>query len=179
MLEIKSRFEVAPSGRDVEAKDQLKLPFDERQKSRLRARLVSGEEVALTLPRGEVLRGGDLLLASDGRVVEVVGRAEKLLHVECDTPQALARAAYHLGNRHVPVQVGDGFLRLAADHVLERMLEGLGARTTAIEAPFEPESGAYTGHTHGDAGHHHHTGEQHHGARIHEYGGHGHDRHHE
>ena len=85
--------------------------------------------MALSLPRGEVLRGGDLLLASDGRVVEVVARPERLLHVECDSPQALARAAYHLGNRHVPVQVGDGCLRLAADHVLEQMLKGLGART--------------------------------------------------
>ena len=179
MLEIKTRFEVALPGRTVVATERLQLPFDLRQKSRLRAQLVSGEEVALALPRGEVLRGGDLLLASDGRVVEIVARPEQLLHVECDSPQALARAAYHLGNRHVPVQVGAGFLRLAADHVLEQMLSGLGARITVIDAPFEPESGAYAGHTHGSAGHHHHSGTEGGGARIHEYGGHGHDHHHE
>jgi len=182
MVEITSRFE-APPGRNVAAADSLLLPFDERQKSRLRARLVSGIEVALTLPRGEVLRGGDLLLASDGRVVEVLARPERLLHVECVSAQALARAAFHLGNRHVPVQVGDGFLRLAADHVLEHMLHGLGARTTTVEAPFEPESGAYAAHAHGAAEHHHHGGEPHHGARIHEYGSHSpsrdHDHHHE
>ncbi len=180
MLEINSRFEASPPDCNGVARDRLQLPFDERQKSRLRARLVSGEEVALALPRGEVLRGGDLLLAADGRVVEVVARPELLLHVVCETPQALARAAYHLGNRHVPVQVGEGWLRLAADHVLEQMLKGLGARTSAIEAPFEPEAGAYAGHTHGNMGYHQHAGGESHGARIHEYGlhrdGHSHDR---
>jgi len=170
MLEIRSKLETAPSPRNIRVKARLELPFELRQKSRLRAKLDSGEEVALLLPRGEILRGGDLLAASDGRIVEVVARPERLLHVECDSPQALARAAYHLGNRHVPVQVGDGFLRLAADHVLEQMLNGLGARLTSIEAPFEPEAGAYGGaHSHG-GGHHHH-GETGHGARIHEYGG--------
>jgi len=171
MLEITSRFEVAPSGRNVVAKDSLQLPFELRQKSRLRAQLVSGEEVALSLPRGEVLRGGDLLVASDGRVIEVVALPERLLHVECDSPQALSRAAYHLGNRHVPVQVGEGWLRLAADHVLEQMLKGLGARTSPVEAPFEPEAGAYGGHTHGTVYHTHDAGKGH-GARIHEYGRH-------
>ncbi len=168
MLEIHNRLELPATPRNVQQKARLELPFDLRQKSRLRAKLDSGEEVALMLPRGEILRGGDLLAASDGRVVEVVSRPERLLHVECDSPQALARAAYHLGNRHVPVQVGDGFLRLAADHVLELMLKGLGARLSSIEAPFEPEAGAYGGHTHG-GGHHHH-GETSRGARIHEYG---------
>ena len=172
MIEIKTRLDVPPLPRTIERKVLLELPFELRQKSRLRARLASGEEVALMLPRGEVLRGGDLLLASDGRVVQVVARPEKLLHVECEVPQALARAAYHLGNRHIAVQVGAGWLRLAADHVLEHMLEGLGARITSIEAPFEPEAGAYAGHSHGAAGHPHHSGEGSQGARIHEYGDH-------
>lgn len=164
MLEIRRRLENPPPPRDIQPKSRLVLPFDLRQKSRLRARLESGEEVALMLPRGEILRGGDLLSTSDGRVVEVVAETENVLHVECDGAQALARAAYHLGNRHVPVQVGDGFLRLAADHVLEAMLKGLGARITAMRAPFEPEAGAYSG------GHHHHHGAAGHGPRIHEYG---------
>ena len=121
---------------------KLVLPFEERQKSRLRARLESGEEVAILRPRGSVLRGGDVVWSA-GRKFEVVAAPEKLLHIESDS---LARIAYHLGNRHVLVQVGEGFLRIAEDHVLEAMLLGLGARVTHIEAPFEPEAGAY-GHS--------------------------------
>jgi urease accessory protein len=120
------------------------LSFDQRQKSRLRAKLESGEEIALVLPRGRVLRGGDRVTTTDGRVVEIVGAPEKLLHIEASS---LARIAYHLGNRHVPVQVGEGYLRIAEDHVLEDMLRGLGARVSHVEAPFEPEAGAY-GHQH-------------------------------
>ena len=164
MLEITSRLE-DPGAR---AADELELPFELRQKSRLRARLKSGEEVSLVLPRGGILRGGDLLQAADGRVVQVVAKPEALLHIECETPEALARAAYHLGNRHVPVQVGEGYLRVAADHVLEHMLEGLGARVSAASAPFEPEAGAYAGHSHGVAGHRH-AGSSGGPARIHEY----------
>ena len=140
MVEITARLE---AGSRPQVKDQLRLPFESRQKSRLRTRLVSGEEVALVLPRGGVLRGGDLLAASDGRVIEVLAAAERLLHVECAAPTDLARAAYHLGNRHVPVQVGAGFLRLAADHVLGDMLKRMGAQVSEVEAPFEPEAGAY------------------------------------
>lgn len=125
---------------------RLVLSFEERQKSRLRAKLESGEEIALVLPRGRILRGGDRVTTTDGRVVEIVGAPEKLLHIE---GSSLARIAYHLGNRHVAVQVGEGFLRIAQDHVLEDMLRRLGARVTHVEAPFEPEAGAY--------GHHHHA----------------------
>jgi urease accessory protein len=160
MIEITNR---ATAG---EPYTSLELPFDLRQKSRFRARLGSGDEVSVILPRGEILRGGDRLATSDERVVEVVSSPEKLLHVECVTPHALARAAYHLGNRHVAVEVGEGYLRIGADHVLERMLIGLGARVTGVEAPFEPEAGAYAAHGHGAGGHHH--GESG-GARIHEY----------
>ena len=135
--------------------DRLTLSFELRQKSRLRARLQSGEEVALILPRGTIMRGGDIVTAVDGRRVEIVSAPEKLLHVES---ASLARAAYHLGNRHVPVQVGEGFLRIAEDHVLEEMLRKLGARVTHVEAPFEPEGGAY--HTHEEMGH---------GGRIHDH----------
>jgi urease accessory protein len=154
MIEITSR---ANAG---EPYTTLELPFDLRQKSRLRAKLANGEEASLVLPRGDILRGGDLLATADGRAIEVVASAERLLHVECDSAHALARAAYHLGNRHVAVEIGDGYLRIAADHVLERMLIGLGARVSAVEAPFEPEAGAYAGHSHGGEGG---------GARIHEY----------
>ncbi|MDA8108771.1 MAG: urease accessory protein UreE [Betaproteobacteria bacterium] len=177
MLEIKSRLKVRRGAYRLEVRGALRLPFEARQKSRQRARLVSGEEVALVLPRGEWLRGGDLLVASDGRVIEVLAEPERVLHVECASPAALARAAYHLGNRHVPVEVGEGYLRIAADHVLEEMLKGLGASLTAIDAPFEPEAGAYA------AGHQHSAATQ--GARIHEHGAaacgheHGHDHDHD
>ena len=158
MVEITRRAETAAAHG---VRLTLTLPFDLRQKSRLRTHVDGGEDAWLMLPRGEILRGGDLLVAADGRIVEIVSQPERVLHVECETPEALARAAYHLGNRHVPVEVGEGYLRLAADHVLEQMLVGMGARVTPIEAPFEPEAGAYAGHTHGGE---HRTG------RIHEYG---------
>jgi urease accessory protein len=135
---------------------KLTLPFELRQKSRLRATLENGEEIALILPRGRVLRGGERVQATDGREVEIVAAPEKLLHVEAEN---LARVAYHLGNRHVPLQIGPGFLRLAEDHVLEELARKLGARVTRVEAPFEPEAGAY-GHQHDEMGH---------GGRIHDH----------
>ena len=163
MVEIRSRFPHRPhASYGVKVAGALRLPFERRQKSRQLARLASGEEVAIELPRGQVLRGGDWVVASDGRVIEVVADPEPVVHVECDSPQLLARAAYHLGNRHVAVQVGDGWLRIAADRVLERMLEGLGARLSTLEAPFEPEAGAY-------GAHHRHDNESGHGGRIHEF----------
>ena len=172
MVEIRSRFDPAGAQRPAPPDDRLELPFELRQKSRLRATLASGEAVALVLARGEVLRGGDLLAATDGRVIEVVARPEQVLHVECDSPRELARAAYHLGNRHVPVEVGDGYLRIAADHVLADMLRGLGARVTALAAPFEPEAGAYGDghrhHGHGAGGHIHEYFHRHHHPHSHE-----------
>jgi urease accessory protein len=132
------------------AQEQLILPFDLRCKSRLRTKLASGEEAGLFLERGSILRGGDRLRGNDGRVVQVVAAPEHLIEVRTDDASLLARAAYHLGNRHMPVQVGPGWLRLAADSVLQTMLEGLGLLPIAIEGPFEPEAGAYApGHQHG------------------------------
>ena len=129
------------ASRAAAASARVSLAFEYRQRSRQRARLDSGEEIGMVMPRGEVLRGGDRLLASDGRVFEVVSAPERLLHIEAPS---LARIAWHLGNRHVPVQVGDAFLRIAEDRVLEDMLRRLGARLTHVDAPFEPENGAYT-----------------------------------
>jgi len=124
---------------------QLVLPFDQRCRSRFRARLVSGEEVGVILERGHVLRGGDLLLADDGRVIEVTAASETVSSVHSADPRTLARAAYHLGNRHVSLQLGDGWLRYRHDHVLDEMLHGLGMQVIVEEAPFEPEPGAYHG----------------------------------
>lgn len=131
----------------------LVLPYELRCKSRLRTRLADGEEAGVFLAPGTVLRDGMLLASADGRVVEVRAAEEPLLEARCPDPLALARAAYHLGNRHVAVQVGEGWLRLQPDHVLAGMLEGLGVRTERVVAPFDPEAGAYApGHTHGGAG---------------------------
>lgn len=132
---------------------RLELNFDARTKSRLRTQLVGGEEVGMFLPRGTILRGGDRLQAQDGRVVEVVSASEDLLEARCADAFALARVAYHLGNRHVAVQVGEGWLRIQTDHVLKTMLTGLGAEVHALSAPFEPEAGAYAhGHHHAERG---------------------------
>jgi urease accessory protein len=150
---------------------ELVLPFDLRIRSRLRTRLVSGEEAVLKTERGAVLRGGDCLRAEDGRVVRVAAASEKVMHVTCADQFELTRAAYHLGNRHVPVEIGDGYLRIAADHVLGDMLLGLDAKVRELEAPFEPESGAYGG------GHGHHD-EAGHGGKIHQYAEPGHEHEH-
>jgi len=130
---------------------QLVLPFELRCRSRFRARLADGEEVGVVLARGQVLRGGDLLLTSDGRVVEVGAASEWVTTVRADDPRLLARVAYHLGNRHVALQIGAGWLRYSHDHVLDELAQGLGAQLTVEQAPFEPEAGAY----HGASGHSH------------------------
>ena len=161
MIEIRKKLKVKPGVYQIQAKGRLELPFEARVKSRSKVTLVGGEEVALHLPRGEVLRGGDMLVASDGRVIEVHATAEKVLDITCDSAIALAKAAYHLGNRHVAVQVGEGWLRIAADHVLENMLIGLGAKVIGLQAAFEPEPGAYSGDGHA------HDAQ---GGTIHEYG---------
>jgi urease accessory protein len=130
------------------ATERLVLPFELRQKSRLRARLESGAEVGLVLERGIVLRGGDRLRAEDGTIIEVVAALETVSTVREADGTRLARAGYHLGNRHVPVQIGEGWLRYGHDHVLDDMVRGLGLVVTVEQAPFEPEAGAY-GHSHG------------------------------
>lgn len=125
----------------------LVLPFQLRTKSRLRTALASGEEVGLFLERGSVLRDGDLLRADDGRVIRVVAAPETVSTVTSDDALALTRAAYHLGNRHVALQIGQGWLRYQHDHVLDDMVRGLGLDVRVEEAPFEPEAGAYGGHS--------------------------------
>ncbi|MDQ8022415.1 MAG: urease accessory protein UreE [Moraxellaceae bacterium] len=151
---------------DAPANEKLILDFEARSKSRLRTKLASGEDAGLFLPRGGILKSGDRLLGSDGRVIAVESAAEAVLDARFATPTELAKAAYHLGNRHVAVQVEEGFLRILDDHVLGAMLAGLGATLTKLTAAFEPEAGAYGGHA---AHHHHEAHEQSHSGRIHEY----------
>ena len=137
------------------ATDSVALSYDARKRSRLRLTLASGREAGIFLERGEHLQGGDRLITEDGgTVVEILAAPEKLIEVVADSPLRFARAAYHLGNRHVPVQIlpteAGGRLRFQADHVLADMIKGLGCSVAEIEAPFQPEAGAYGG------GHHHH-----------------------
>jgi len=145
MLEIHERLDYPEP-----ATETLTLAMEQREKSRLRTRLDSGLEVGLFLPRGTRLRAGDRLRAVDGTVVEVRAAAETVSTVVAAEPLQLLRAAYHLGNRHVPLQVESGRLRYRHDHVLDDMVRGLGLSVSVEQAPFEPEPGAYGG------GHHHH-----------------------
>jgi urease accessory protein len=155
-------FATAFAEEDAVVTDVLELPFDRRERSRLRARLLSGQEIGIDLPVGTILHHGSKLRLDDGRVVAVEASDEQLLQVQAATNADLMRIAYHIGNRHVPIQVGDGWLRILPDHVLEAMVEGLGGQVEAVTGRFQPESGAY-GHSHV---HHQHDDEGH-GGRIH------------
>jgi urease accessory protein len=134
---------------------KLVLPFGERSKSRLRAILDNGEEAGLFLERGSVLRHGDLLLADDGRVIEVLAAPELVSTVHAPDALNLTRAAYHLGNRHVALQIGTGWLRYQHDHVLDDMLRGFGLEVVIEELQFEPEGGAYVAASHHAHAHSH------------------------
>jgi urease accessory protein len=139
--------------------DLMVLPWDQRERCRLRTRLASGEEVALFLARGTVLRDGDLLTGEGGRVVRVVAAPEPTYLVRCRDAAMLARCAYHLGNRHTQAQVGPGWIRIRVDPVLKEMVLGLGAQVDEELAKFEPEPGAYAGgHAHGHGHGHAHPG---------------------
>jgi urease accessory protein len=144
-----------------QAAARLVLPFELRQRSRLLASLDSGEEVGLLMPRGTVLRGGDRLQSSDGRLVEVIAAPELLSIVRSSDARQLARAAYHLGNRHIAVQITADSIRYLKDHVLDDMLRGQGLLVLNEMLPFEPEAGAYaSAHAHGH-GHSHDPGHDH------------------
>jgi len=135
----------------IQPQAQLTLPFDLRQKSRQLARLDSGEEVGLFLPRGTILMDGDLLQANNGMVIIVKAAPEKISVATTQDSLLWARACYHLGNRHVPLQISNLQVAYLHDHVLDEMVKGLGLEVSTTIAPFEPETGAYHAH-----GHHHH-----------------------
>ncbi|TVP81663.1 urease accessory protein UreE [Thioalkalivibrio sp.] len=145
---------------DITAMPVLRLPFETRQKSRFRALLTDGTEVGVMLERGQVLRDGECLCAAAGDVVVRVQAApEPVSEAHSADALLLLRAGYHLGNRHVPLQLGHGWLRYLHDHVLDEMLRGLGLTVGFKQAPFEPESGAYAagGHAHSHAHGHQHA----------------------
>jgi urease accessory protein len=137
---------------DAPATEVLRLPLDQRRKSRLRTRMDSGEEVGILLPHGSILRHGDVLLGEDGSILRIEAAIERVSVVTAPDGLALARAAYHLGNRHVPVEIGDRVLRYQHDHVLDDMVRALGLEVTGGESALEPERGPYAhdprSHTH-------------------------------
>lgn len=143
MLKIFQRIEKV-----ADVQGTLKLPFELRQKSRLKTTLLDGREVGLMLNRGELLRSGDCLCAEDGSIIRVEAAPETVSTVRHDDMLVLARACYHLGNRHVALQIGNGWIRYLHDHVLDDMVRGMGLEIIVEEAPFEPEGGAYGGHAH-------------------------------
>lgn len=128
--------------------DTLTLPYDARQKSRQPAITQGGIKVGVFLPRGQTLRHGAVLTNSQGFKVKVEAAPEDLSVVKCADPLLFARACYHLGNRHVALQIMPCELRFLTDHVLDQMLVGLGLKVEHFSLPFEPEAGAYHSHGH-------------------------------
>ncbi|MDO8978930.1 MAG: urease accessory protein UreE [Afipia sp.] len=171
--------QVRPQVRWTEAAaDTVVLGFDDRHRRRMAMTGTRGLEFLLDLKEAVALRGSDALVLEDGRLIEVVAAPEPLVEIRGTDPHHLVRVAWHLGNRHLPTQIVGKGLRIRRDHVIEDMVRGLGARVIVIEAPFDPEGGAYAGgghaaHAHQDHGHgdHSHGGHDHH---HHDHGKHDH-----
>jgi urease accessory protein len=163
--------------------DTVVLDFDDRHRRRMAMTGTRGLEFLLDLEDAIMLRGGDALVLEDGRLIEVVAAPEPLAEIRGADPHHLIRVAWHLGNRHLPTQIMAKALRIRRDHVIEAMVKGLGARVIEIEAPFDPEGGAYAGgghaHAPGDDAHDHaphdHAGHDH---AAHDHSTHGHGDHH-
>ena len=128
--------------------DTLQLTFDTRQKSRFRATLNNGTDIGADLPRTGILRSGAFIATEQGDILRIDAKPERLMQVLAKTDFDLLKAAYHLGNRHVPLMLTPSALYFEPDHVLAEMVEGLGLTVTEVEHPFEPESGAYAQHAH-------------------------------
>jgi len=159
------------------AADTVVLDFDDRHRRRMAMTGTRGLEFLLDLENAMALRGGDALVLDDGRLVEVVAAPEPLIEIRGSDPHHLARLAWHLGNRHLPTQIMPKGLRIRRDHVIEAMVRGLGARVVEIEAPFDPEGGAYADSSHAHAGEDRHATDPGHGSSGH--GGRPDDHHHD
>src|SRR5437667_7932713 len=151
------RWTVAPA-------DTVVLDFDDRHRRRIAMTGTHGLEFLLDLENAVAPRGGDALVLEDGRLIEVVPAPELLLEIRGGDPLHVVRVAWQLGNRHLPTQITAKGLRIRRDHVIEAMVKGLGARVIEIEAPFDPEGGAYAGGGHAHAPEsdpHHHAAHDH------------------
>jgi len=173
-------IEVKPKHRWTQAPaDTVVLDFEDRHRRRMAMAGTRGLAFLLDLENAVALRGGDALVLEDGRLIEVVAAPEPLIEIKGSDPHHLIRVAWHLGNRHLATQIMPKGLRIRRDHVIEAMVKGLGARVVEIEAPFDPEGGAYAGgHDHG---HEAHTHDQARHDHSHDHGpahdhGHHHDR---
>ncbi len=158
----------------------VELDWDIRQKSRFAAADSQGRELAVFLPRGQAVRGGDVLVAEDGSMVRVIAAPQKVLHITAcavhGSPFDLMRAAYHLGNRHVPMELQPDHLKIEPDHVLADMLRSMHMTVVQVDIPFEPEGGAYGGHVTNDGHSHHGHGHSHAQGHGHDHGhAHSHD----
>jgi urease accessory protein len=159
-----------------ESADAVTLDYDLRHRRRIAMTAADGLNFLLDLPRPERLRDGDQLLLEDGRRVRVIAAPEPLAEIRASGPGELVRIAWHLGNRHLPVMLEPERILIRRDHVIEDMAAQLGATVRHVEAPFDPEPGAYAG----AGGHHHHhhddLGHDHpHDHSGHSHGGHRHD----
>lgn len=134
------------------ADDTVSIDFDRRHRRRHLLTAAGGDELLLDLPQAVRLRDGDGLALEDGRMVRIVAAPEELLEIYAHGPAELVCIAWHLGNRHLPVQLLGDRIRVRADHVIANMVHGLGGHSHPIQAPFDPEAGAYAG----GPGHHHH-----------------------
>ena len=162
------RWTVAPA-------DTVVLDFDDRHRRRMAMTGTRGLEFLLDLENAVALRGGDALVLDDGRLIEVVAAPEPLIEIRGADPHHLVRVAWHLGNRHLPTQIMAKGLRIRRDHVIEAMVKALGARVIEIEAPFDPEGGAYAGGGHAHVAEndpHHHAADD---GSSHDHGDHHHD----
>jgi urease accessory protein len=159
---------VIPAGElSREPRDIVTLDHDRRHRRRLAMTCAGGLAFLLDLPEATPLRDGDGLELEDGRIVKVVAAGEPLAEIATPDAHTLVRVAWHLGNRHLPCQLLGDRIRIRRDHVIEGMVTRLGATVTAIEAPFDPESGAYhSGHGHHHHGHDHDSDHRHHNAAL-------------
>ena len=188
---IRANFISARGAWQAKPADTVVLDFEERHRRRVAMTGVRGLEFLLDLPEAVVLRHGDALVLEDGRLVEVVAAPEPLAEIRIGEPRDLARMAWHLGNRHLPVQILANRIRIRRDPVIEDMARKLGGKIALIEGPFEPEGGAYApepepapepAHVHGPGcGHDHHDHHDHHGHdhaahdhKAHDHSGHDH-----
>lgn len=147
--------------------DQISLDAHDRHRRRVVLTGERGTTFLLDLPQAAALRDGDGLVLDNGAIVRVVGRPEPLVEIAAANSHELARLAWHIGNRHIDVQIVGDRLRIRRDHVIEEMLRGLGAKLSSVDAPFDPEHGAYGHHDHG---HDHRHGHDHSHSHHHDHG---------
>lgn len=159
MLQHASTHRPAGQWPTDQAASALTVDFETRHRRRIRLTLDDGEEILLDLPKAVAMSDGDGLQLQDGRWVRVQAAKEHLVEIRHPDPAQLARLAWHLGNRHLPTDIGGQRLLIRPDHVIEIMLRGMGADLRTVVVPFQPEGGAYGGHGHshdGGAVDHHH-----------------------